>query len=203
MMESEKIQRRLVLASASPRRADLLRQVGLPFEAHPSGADETRLDDEPPERYVVRLAEAKAREVLAAHPDALVIGADTIVVLDGQVLGKPRGEQEAIDMLLSLSDRTHQVLTGLAVLSADQTRSACVRAEVDFVAVSEATARRYWRTGDPADKAGGYGVQSQGGVFVRAVRGSYSAVVGLPLDVLEQMLLAYGYDTWGARCGER
>ncbi|MCZ6888495.1 MAG: Maf family protein [Gammaproteobacteria bacterium] len=191
----------MILASASPRRAALLEQIGVHFEVQPVHVDESSLDGECPRDYVTRLARLKA----SAIPEASVpvLGADTAVVLDEKIFGKPSDEHDAVAMLMALSGRQHQVLTGIAVCggSSDARRceALCVGATVGFVDISESDARRYWKTGEPADKAGGYGIQGIGGIFAERISGSYSAIVGLPLFETEQLLRSFNVDTWQFR----
>jgi septum formation protein len=189
--------RTLILASASPRRAELLRQIGLPFIVVDAPVDETRLPGEAPAAYVSRLAEAKAR---AGHRmGAVSLGADTAVVLGRRVLGKPDDRADAATMLLSLAGRRHRVLTAVAVCDGARVRSRTVVTQVRFRAIDPAEAEAYARTGEGADKAGGYGIQGVGGIFAEAIRGSYSAVVGLPLAETEALLRSFGFDTWRER----
>lgn len=194
----------IVLASASPRRAALLGQIGLPFRAHPSalGDDgEAQLAGETAEACARRLALAKASEVAAAERRGLVIGADTVVTCGGQVLGKPRDPAEALAFLLSLAGRTHRVITGIAVVEA-----ATGRAEVD-AAVTRVTMRpfdageaaRYVATGEPMDKAGAYGIQGCGALLVEGIQGDYFNVVGLPVARLAALLRRFGVDPWRAQ----
>lgn len=187
----------LVLASASPRRAQLLAQMALSFTVRPAQIDETRRPAEAPAAYVERLASAKAQAV--ALPGELTLGADTVVVLGERVFGKPVDADEAVAMLLALGGGTHEVLTAVALTDGERMRAACVQTSVTFVPVTDAAALAYWRTGEPADKAGGYGIQGIGGIFVQSITGSYSAVVGLPLAETEQLLREFGVDTWRAR----
>jgi septum formation protein len=189
----------LLLASASPRRAELLRQIGLPFEVRlpVPAVDESVLPDEAPRDYVLRLARAKAQAVAA--PGRVVIAADTTVVLDGVVLGKPGDAAEAQRMLLALSGRTHEVLTAVAVRRDEHCELALVRTAVRLRAVSTAEAEAYVSTGEGFDKAGSYAIQGLGAVFVTGIEGSYSNVVGLPLAETEALLAALGVDTWALR----
>ena len=187
----------LILASASPRRAQLLEQMGLVFSVRATDVDETQLPGELPADYVARLAQAKAQA--GFEPGAISIGADTIVTIDDEILGKPCGLTEGVDMLLRLAGRRHEVLTGVAVCDGVQTLCEVVGAVVYFGAISTATAERYWHTGEPADKAGGYGIQGIGGIFVQRLEGSYSAVVGLPVERTEHLLRAFNIDTWSTR----
>ena len=198
----------LVLASASPRRAMLLDQVRIPFTVQPADIDETVLPGEAPDTYVQRLALEKARAVAAHYGDDVVaLGADTVVVLDGRILGKPAGKAQARDMCLALSGRWHSVLTGTALVrgggpgpqNGRQEEVCCVCCEVEFAPLDETMFERYWRTGESSDKAGAYGIQGIGAVFVKQIRGSYGAVVGLPLYETERMLRRFGMDTWEAR----
>ncbi len=181
----------LVLASASPRRRDILRALGLDFSILPVAIDERRLPGETPEEMVLRLARAKA--AAAADGSArLIIGADTAVVLGDEVLGKPRDEAEGVRMLLRLSGKVHRVLTGVAVRGASGVADAISCTEVTFRRISRDEARDYWHSGEPADKAGAYGIQGRGGVFVERLEGSYSGVVGLPVFETAELLSRAG-----------
>ncbi len=186
-----------MLASGSPRRAELLRQIGVPFVVRPADVDESLRGGESPEQYVERLAVEKAQAVVAEDGPAL--GADTAVVVDAQILGKPADRAAGIDMILRLSARTHRVLTGVAVTDGRALRSCVVATEVTFRAISADEAAAYWETGEPRDKAGGYGIQGIGGIFAQSINGSYSAVVGLPLAETEALLHAIGVSTWELR----
>ena len=189
--------KRLVLASASPRRRALLQQMGLPFEVVVTQVDERIQPDEKPAAYVERLAIAKAHA--GYQSGAVVIGADTTVSIDDEILGKPCGQSQAVAMLLRLSGRTHQVLTGVAAYDGERLESCVVATKVRFRSISEAEAVAYWRTGEPEDKAGGYGIQGIGGIFAERLEGSYSAVVGLPLEQTEKLLQLLDIDTWSTR----
>jgi septum formation protein len=194
---------RLILASRSPRRAELLAGIGLRFEVRAVDLDESPRPDESAAAYVVRLAAAKARaaftEAGAVAGGAIALGADTAVVLDERILGKPGNREEGVAMLLALSGRTHRVMTGVAAHGERGTLSRCVVAEVRFRVIEAAEAEAYWRTGEGIDKAGGYGIQGIGGIFAETIRGSYSAVVGLPVAETEQLLRESGLDTWRER----
>lgn len=189
----------LVLASGSPRRSDLLRQIGIPHVVTLPvvPVDETPLTGEAPADYVLRLACAKARAVLV--PGRLVLAADTTVVADGQILGKPEDTAAAVAMLLSLADRDHAVFTGVALRRDAELKSVLVRTEVRFRPISAREASAYAATGEGLDKAGSYAIQGQGAIFVRSLVGSYSNVVGLPLAETETLLQAFGVDTWAWR----
>ena len=187
------------LASASPRRSALLAQCGIRAERLSFPApDETPLPGEPPAALVVRLAGAKARAGIAAlgdHSVALVLGADTEVVLDGRVFGKPRDEPDGIAMLLALAGRTHEVMSAVALADARDGRVATRLSvsRVTFTPISAAEARAYWASGEPVDKAGGYAIQGRGNAFVARLEGSYTGVVGLPLfETLELLREAEG-----------
>jgi septum formation protein len=184
---------RLVLASGSPRRQEFLRGLGLEFEIRPADVVEEPVPGEEPRRFVERLALDKAQAVAALDPAAHILAADTIVVLAGELLGKPRHEEEAISMLMRLGGRTHEVWTGFALCrGAELLSRQAVRTEVIFAPLSEELCRAYVRTGEPLDKAGAYGIQGQGGFLVERIRGSYSNVVGLPLAEVVSVLLACG-----------
>lgn len=184
---------RIVLASASPRRAELLQRLGLDAEAHPAHVDESYLAGESPASHVDRLARAKAQAVAARHPDALVVGGDTVVVDGDEVLGKPADEDDAVRMLMSLSGRAHLVYTALAVTTPATTVSRVVSTEVTFRDFGEATARGYVATGEPADKAGAYGIQGLGSALVKEIRGDYYCVVGFPVAAFVELLAEAGW----------
>jgi septum formation protein len=173
----------LILASASPRREELLRLLGLDFQIIPSRVDETFFINERPAEHVLRLAENKAHAVAQAHPQAWVLGADTIVVIDGEVLGKPADSSAAARMLEKLSGRTHEVFTGFALLrlSGHIAVKEEVRAAVTFRNISEDEKLWYINSKEPYDKAGAYAVQGLGAFFIKDIQGSYTNVMGLPL----------------------
>jgi septum formation protein len=180
-----------VLASASPRRRDLLPLLGHPFEVVPADVDETAPEGIEPSALVRHLAMEKAAAVSRTHPDALVLGADTVVVLDGEVLGKPSGPDEASDMLERLSGRRHTVVSGLALVHAASGRRHEAHEAVDvfFGELTPAQIADYVASGSPLDKAGAYGIQDdRGALFVRRIEGDYYAVVGLPLFGLHRLL---------------
>jgi septum formation protein len=177
-MDSPTRTRALVLASASVRRRVLLESLGLDLVVDPAHVDEALRDREPPADYVMRLARAKAEAVAVRHPGAVVLGADTSVVLDGTIFGKPTSAEHALWMLSSLAGRTHSVVTAVAVAGGG---AQLVRAEVTFAVSSDAALRWYVATGEPMDKAGAYAVQGIGGFLIERIDGSHSAVIGLPL----------------------
>ncbi|TWH76735.1 septum formation protein [Azomonas agilis] len=188
----------LYLASTSPRRAELLRQIGVEFQPLAVSVDESVKPGEPPEVYVERLARAKAQAAQPMLTELMpyALGADTTVVLEGQILGKPNDREHGLDMLRALSGRTHRVLTAIALSSQQQCLSQWVATEVTFRRLSEAEIMAYWNTGEPRDKAGAYGIQGLGAVFVQHIQGSYSAVVGLPLCETAQLLNSLGIPCW-------
>lgn len=183
----------IVLASGSPRRQQLLGELGLEFTVSPGAVPEEPLAGEKPEHFVRRMAEEKAAEVSARYSGAWVIAADTVVCVDRKILGKPTDEREAVAQLMALSGREHRVMTGFCVVHAEKgiRVSEAVITFVRFVGYSEETARAYAATGEGLDKAGAYGIQGIGGCLVDSIEGSYSNVVGLPLCQLLQVLLAH------------
>jgi len=177
----------LVLASQSPRRAEILRNAGIPFTVRPAAVDETPLDGEKPENYVRRLAERKALAIPAA-PGEIILGADTTVVLDGEMLGKPADAADARRMLSRLSDRRHEVLTGIAIRRASQLIRDWTVSFVWFAPLSEREIDDYVASGEPMDKAGAYAIQGLASKFIQKVEGCYFNVVGLPIALVWQYL---------------
>lgn len=189
--------RRLILASSSPRRQELLTQIGVPFSVQVPAIDETPLVGEAPPAYVQRMAEEKALAVLAQQKgDVCVLAADTSVIVDGLILGKPADAAEAKAMLLRLSGREHQVLSAIAVADQNRLNSHVVSCKVAFRTLTDAEIEAYWLTGEPRDKAGSYAIQGLGAVFVQAIHGSYSAVVGLPLAETAALLGEFAIACW-------
>ncbi|WP_028079959.1 Maf family protein [Solimonas soli] len=186
----------LLLASQSPRRAELLRQLGLRIVVAPADVAEGAQAGETAAQYARRIALAKARAGLAASDGTLpVLGADTDVVLDGRILGKPRDGDDARAMLAALSDREHEVYSAVAVVRGEQEGLALSVTRVVFGTITPAQANAYWASGEPADKAGAYGIQGLGAQFVREIHGSYSGVVGLPLYETAALLKQFGIPT--------
>lgn len=176
---------RIVLASGSPRRTELLTRLGIPHTVDPSSVEETFVDGESAGDRVARLAIAKAREVTARHPDAWVIGGDTEVVVDGESLGKPADPREAVSMLRRLAGRSHLVLSSVALLCPGaEPIVEVVPTHVRMRAATSAELSEYVATGEPLDKAGAYGIQGLGSTLVESIRGDYTAVVGLPVGAL-------------------
>jgi septum formation protein len=188
---------RVILASASPRRRELLTLVGIEHEVRPADIDESLLPGEAPAAHAERLARTKAHTIAAREPGAVVIAADTIVVVDGDVLGKPRGEEDARAMLQRLSGRTHTVLTAIAVARATRMESAVESVDVTFRALTADEIVAYIATGEPMDKAGAYGIQGYGATIVERVDGDYFSVMGLGLrrliDLLERVGAPYRF----------
>jgi septum formation protein len=183
---------KLVLASASPRRAEILRACGWPFESLAANVDESRHDHEDATTYVKRLAHAKAEVIVPRASGATVVGADTVVVVDGEILGKPRDEGDARRMLRMLQGRSHQVLTGVAVLNGDTGRPRVAHevTEVRFAEMKEEEIAWYVESGEPMDKAGAYAIQGLGARFIKGIKGDYSNVVGLPVRLLYELIVS-------------
>lgn len=205
----------LILASASPRRAELLTQIGVQFRVAPSDFDESLHSGETPERYVCRMARGKAKAVAGlvsekrrgkknlagAQPENsadAVLGADTVVVLDDRILGKPTSNSDARTMLHNLAGRRHQVMSAVAVVTDVAVEEALTVTDVWFRALNESEIDRYVALGEGSDKAGGYAIQGYGAVFVDRIQGSYSGVVGLPLDATHRLLARVGIPFWRA-----
>ena len=183
----------IILASQSPRRQELLKLTGLPFTVRAADIDETMDKSLPVQQEVTRVSRLKAQAIAAgASPDDIVIAADTIVVIDGRELGKPHSEAEALDMLRLLSGRTHEVVTVLSVCRGTHIESEAVVTKVTFRPLCEEELRAYIKTGEPMDKAGSYGIQGYGAMFVSRIEGDYFSVMGLPLCPLCRMLRAFG-----------
>jgi septum formation protein len=180
----------LLLASASPRRAGLLTAAGFSFDVVPADVDEERLPDESAEAHVLRLARAKARSATSAAPGCVVLGADTVVIVDGDILGKPADDLDAAGMLRRLSGRRHEVLTGVALKRGDCEESGLERTWVYFLPLSEQDIAWYISTGEAADKAGAYGAQGLASRFIERIDGSYTNVVGLPVSLVCRLLRA-------------
>lgn len=190
----------LYLASASPRRRELLEQIGVPVRLVRCAVDEQPLADESAESYVQRVTRDKVRAGVALAPaGAVVLAADTAVVLDGTILGKPRDRDDALRTLRALSGREHQVMTAVAVARGEEVQVRLVISRVRFRPLAEAELAAYWDTGEPQDKAGSYGIQGLAAVFVAHLEGSYSAVVGLPLMETAELLDRFGIRCWQAR----
>jgi septum formation protein len=194
----------LILASASPRRRELLSQLGVSYLCDPADIDETPLAGEAPEDYVRRMAQEKAAAVATRYPapQYAVLAADTTVVIEDDVLGKPRDHFHGLAILARLSGRQHSVLTAICLYSDSGPRCELVETRVEFAQLSREICEAYLATEEPWDKAGGYGIQGLGGAFVRSIHGSYSNVVGLPLCETWQLLASIGIATALELAGE-
>jgi septum formation protein len=181
----------LYLASTSPRRREILESLGIEFEVAMVETDESLRAGESAEDLVIRLATAKADAATGAE---YALGSDTVVVLDDRVLGKPLDADDAVDMLLSLSGRSHSVFTGVALRTPNGTQTVLSKTDVRFREIDRDEAIRYWHSGEPADKAGSYGIQGLGGMFVEAINGSYSGVMGLPVFETVELLKSVGIE---------
>ncbi|HVS77471.1 MAG TPA: Maf family protein [Steroidobacteraceae bacterium] len=186
----------LCLASMSPRRRELLAQIGVPHTVEAAHVDESVLPDESPADYVARVARLKATTVRAREEALPVLAADTTVVSEGSVFGKPAGRADGLAMLAALAGRTHEVLTAVALATASGVALRINRSAVTFRDISRAEREAYWATGEPCDKAGGYAIQGFGAVFVAALSGSYSGVMGLPLLETAELLREGGIRYW-------
>ncbi|HEY0970832.1 MAG TPA: Maf family protein [Gemmatimonadales bacterium] len=188
---------RIILASQSPRRRELLTQIGIAHEVRPAHVDESVLPGEAPVPHVERLARAKAHALAGHDASAVVVAADTIVVIDGRILGKPSDDAHAREMLRALSGRTHTVHTAVAVARGERTLSAVESVSVTFRTLTDDEIAAYVATGEPGDKAGAYGIQGYGAVLVRRIEGDYFAVMGLPLvrvvELLREVGVGYGF----------
>lgn len=195
---------RLILASGSPRRRQLLAELGLEFDVRVSGINETPLPNESAKSHTLRLASEKAASVASSLHDSakVVLAADTSVELDGNILGKPESKEHGLEMLMRLSGRRHLVVTGVALIGDGRMRTLSVETRVEFRALTRDEAAWYWNTGEPLDKAGGYGLQGIGATFVKTLSGSYSNVVGLPLIETLDLLRGFGVPCPGVNAKE-
>ena len=184
---------RFILASASPRRRQLLTNLNFPFEVVPADLDETFTDEDNPFDLVRRLSIGKAEAVAARYPDALVLGADTVVVFRDEVLGKPKTPEENLEFVTRLSGHTHEVFTGHALVMGDRRADRVVQTAVRFRKLSNGEIERYVATGEGMDKAGGYAVQGYGSALVREVRGCYFNVVGLSVPNVAELAQTFGF----------
>lgn len=190
----------IVLASASPRRSELLRQIGVAHRVQPAQVDVSLRPDEPPDAYVLRLAQAKAEALwreLPAEQRPPVLGADTAVAADHILFGKPRDRSDGLHMLAQLAGRTHRVYTAVALCSRDGLASRLSVSTVTFRALSAAEREAYWNSGEPRDKAGGYAIQGLAAAFITRIEGSYSGVMGLPLAETAELLSQIGWSLAG------
>lgn len=179
---------RVILASQSPRRKELLSRLIDDFDIMPADIDESGKDQYPPVEYVERMAEQKSAQIAKEYPDALVIGCDTVVIKDHKIFGKPASREEAFQMLKSLSNATHKVCTAVAIRRKDKLEQALTYADVTFYPLTDEEINSYLDMGEYADKAGAYGIQGKAGVFVKAIQGDYYCIVGFPVGKVHQML---------------
>lgn len=175
---------KIILASASPRRRELMELAGYDFEVICADIVEVVPENAQPQDVVMSLALQKAQAVAAEHENAVVVGSDTVVALDGKILGKPYSEQEACEMLRSLSGRTHKVFTGVAIVGGGKVKNFFDETDVEFYPLDDGEIRKYVATGEPMDKAGAYGIQGKGAVLVRKINGDFFNVMGLPISKL-------------------
>ena len=180
--------KKIILASKSPRRKELLEKCGIPFECMPMNIDESLAEGDTLEEKIRLLSERKADACLQVHPDAVVIGSDTIVTVDEKILGKPHSHEEAYEMLKELSGRTHRVITGLCMKSAEREYSDVSVSEVTFASLSDEEIHDYIASGECDDKAGSYAIQGLGGRFITHISGDYYAIMGLPLNLVYEEL---------------
>jgi septum formation protein len=178
----------LILASGSPRRSEIMSSVGWTFTKDVPDVDESEIEGEPPEVYVQRLARTKAEAVAARHPDEIVLGADTTVVIDGQIIGKPIDDDDARRMLRMLSGNWHDVLTGIAIAKNEETHVGLQRTRVKFAELTGPEVDFLVELGEPLDKAGAYAVQAQAALFIEGIEGDYWNVVGLPINLVYMMM---------------
>lgn len=189
----------LMLASASPRRTEILQQIGVRHQIQPADIDETPRPNESPVDYVQRMALEKAKHIIALNMETIpVLGADTCVVCDDKIFGKPAHKDQALDMLAALSGRSHQVLTAVAMGNAERCLLSMSITEVIFRQITMQERLSYWATGEPKDKAGSYAIQGYGAVFIESIKGSYSGVVGLPIKETSALLHTFEIPIWNS-----
>ncbi len=181
----------LILASSSPRRREMFKLIGLDFTVMVSEADENIVEQDP-KKFVTALAKRKAEAVFKKRPDACVVGSDTVVLIDGRIIGKPKDRQDAFKILSTLNGRTHTVYTGLAVLAKNSEQLYCDETRVTFAKLSDEELWHYIGTGEPLDKAGAYGIQGPGAILVEKIEGCYFTVIGMPVPVLYRLLKNVG-----------
>ncbi|MDO8715632.1 MAG: Maf family protein [Dehalococcoidales bacterium] len=190
--------KKIILASSSPRRKELLEKIGLKFEVEPGDCEEIVDTDLEPHEMVRKLSREKAEAVARKHNNGVIIAADTVVLMDGKILGKPKSPTEAKNMLRALSGKSHVVITGFTIIDESQRRilSKAVETKVSIRELNPAEIDAYVKSGEPLDKAGGYGIQGLGSVIVEKIEGDYFNVVGLPLSALAESLKEFGVDVW-------
>lgn len=186
--------KKIILASKSPRRKQILEQVGLKFTVVVSDFDETRIKFKTPQEMVKKLSLEKARIIAAKNPNVIIIGADTTVIYKNEIIGKPTSKQDAVRILKLLSGKVHEVVTGFTVVGGKKSITKAVTSRVKFKQLSEAEIKAYVETGEPMDKAGGYGIQDKGGVFIENIQGDYFNIVGLPIFAVSEVLKQFGVE---------
>ena len=186
--------KKIDLASKSPRRKELLKQIGLNFTVDISEIDERRFSHSSPLNLVKNLAKAKARIISKKHKDAIIIAADTLVVLNKEIIGKPKSKRDAMQMLKKLNGKTHLVITGFTILDSKKEITEIVKTKVKFKKMTKKEIDDYVKTGEPLDKAGGYGIQGKGAIFIEGIKGDFFNVVGLPIYALSKALERSGVD---------
>ena len=186
--------KKIILASKSPRRKKILEQVGLNFEVMVSDFDETKIKFKTPQEMVEKLSLAKAKLIAKKNPGAIIIGADTTVIFKKEIIGKPKSKADAFRILRLLSGNTHEIVTGFTVIKGSKSITKHVISKVKFKKLSNAEIKAYVATGEPMDKAGGYGIQEKGGLFMENITGDYFNVVGLPIFALTEVLKEFGVD---------
>jgi septum formation protein len=185
---------RIILASKSPRRKKILEQVGLDFDVVVSDFDEAKLKFKTPQEMVENLSFEKAKLIAKKYPSAIVIGADTTVIFKNEIIGKPKSKEDAVRILKLLSGNTHEIVTGFTVIKGKKSITRHVISRVKFKKLTEAEIKAYVATGEPMDKAGGYGIQERGGLFIESIDGDYFNVVGLPIFAVAEALKEFGID---------
>jgi septum formation protein len=189
----------LILASASPRRTEILQQIGVRHQIKPADIDETSRPNESPVDYVQRMALEKAKHIIALNMETVpVLGADTCVVCDDKIFGKPAHKDHALEMLGVLSGRSHQAITAVAMGNSERCLLSMSITEVIFRQITMQERQSYWATGEPKDKAGSYAIQGYGAVFIESIKGSYSGVVGLPIEETSALLHSFGVPIWNS-----
>jgi septum formation protein len=186
--------KKIILASKSPRRKQILQQVGLEFTVEVSDFDEAQVKFKTPEDLVEKLSLEKAKVIAGKNPDAIIIGADTTVIYKNEIIGKPTSKQDAVRILKLLSGNIHEVVTGFTVISDKKSITKHVTSKVKFKKLSEVEIKAYVATGEPMDKAGGYGIQDKGGLFIENIQGDYFNVVGLPIFAVSEALKQFGVE---------
>jgi septum formation protein len=189
--------KKIILASKSPRRKKILEQVGLNFEVAASDFDESQIEFETPQEMVEKLSFEKAKVIAQRNPGAIIIGADTVVIFRKEIIGKPKSKADAVRILKLLSGNTHEIITGFTVIEDKKSITKHITSKIKFKKLNEDEIKAYVATGEPMDKAGGYGIQERGGLFMENITGDYFNVVGLPISALAEVLKEFGVDIAG------